>query len=496
MFITQESLPDSATSGVVFMDGFDAYTVGNYQNFGPNNEVYLAPGQSVGFKLDELSYNAGFTSGSFDTSDESIVDAIHIGLKGITGSGAVTLTNGVQTLTADTGHTEQYYDITDMKNTVVTVQNTGTGLISITSVKVTHTAEPVGTDGQALSLFAVNREIARAALAIVSGDGVEDAPVLTPKYPTLSFEGEIKYNIYFEATGLGELTADRMGLAIFDTADQEGTVETAAATCLGAGEEDGLYVVSTAGIPAKNLGDKRYFKLFLRLEDGSYVYSKLFSYSAVDYANSVLGSATASERQKALVVAMLRYGAEAQRYFGYNTDSPMDSILTEESLTLLEGFSADSLNAVVPVDSSKTGSFAATGDFGKAYPTVSFEGAFQIQYYFAPAHQPEGAVTLYCWRQNTAESWERLTADNADAVITARPTDGEYVALSPEIAAKELDQTLYVAAVYESEGVTYCSGVLAYSLAAYCKSHANDTMGSFATAAAIYGCAAKQYFEQ
>ena len=70
------------------------------------------------------------------------------------------------------------------------------------------------------------------------------------------------------------------------------------------------------------------------------------------------------------------------------------------------------------------------------------------------------------------------------------------MALSPEIAAKELDQTLYVAAVYESEGVTYCSGVLAYSLAAYCKSHANDTMGSFATAAAIYGCAAKQYFEQ
>ena len=71
--------------------------------------------------------------------------------------------------------------------------------------------------------------------------------------------------------------------------------------------------------------------------------------------------------------------------------------------------------------------------------------------------------------------------------------NGSYTATSDEIAAKYLDRTVYVAAVYESGGETYCSGVLPYSIAAYCQKPPADVQ-ALATAAGIYGCTAKQYF--
>ena len=41
--------------------------------------------------------------------------------------------------------------------------------------------------------------------------------------------------------------------------------------------------------------------------------------------------------------------------------------------------------------------------------------------------------------------------------------------------------------------MTYCSGVLPYSIAAYCQNPSDDVQ-ELATAAAIYGCTAKEYF--
>ncbi|MBQ9762731.1 MAG: hypothetical protein IJV82_06635, partial [Oscillospiraceae bacterium] len=57
--------------------------------------------------------------------------------------------------------------------------------------------------------------------------------------------------------------------------------------------------------------------------------------------------------------------------------------------------------------------------------------------------------------------------------------------------------TIYVAAVYESNGVEYTSGVTAYSLGHYCKTQAakeTSAMKDFAAATGVYGYYAKQYF--
>lgn len=58
------------------------------------------------------------------------------------------------------------------------------------------------------------------------------------------------------------------------------------------------------------------------------------------------------------------------------------------------------------------------------------------------------------------------------------------------IAAKDLDSTYYVAAVYESGGVRYSTGVLAYSVGAFCASNGS----ALAQAIAVYGSYAKAYF--
>ena len=63
------------------------------------------------------------------------------------------------------------------------------------------------------------------------------------------------------------------------------------------------------------------------------------------------------------------------------------------------------------------------------------------------------------------------------------------------IAAKMLDETYYVAAVYtDAEGNTYCTGVVGYSLSKYCMKHASGVMGDLAQHLAMYGYYADCYF--
>jgi hypothetical protein len=72
-----------------------------------------------------------------------------------------------------------------------------------------------------------------------------------------------------------------------------------------------------------------------------------------------------------------------------------------------------------------------------------------------------------------------------------------YQAAVESIAAKDLDQTIYVAAVYSDGTATYCSGVLAYSIGSYCVSQAaktGDDISGLAAATAVYGYYAKIYF--
>ena len=216
---------------------------------------------------------------------------------------------------------------------------------------------------------------------------------------------------------------------------------------------DDEYVVHTNGIPAKKLGDTLYFKVYAKCDDGSYVYSRLYHYSAKTYAMNQLSGT--NEAVKPLAVAMLNYGAAAQQFFGYRTDSLMNAELTADQQALVQNYDPSMAAPVGSVDAEKAGMFVNNGGFTKKRPSVTFGGAFSINYFFTPAYEPDEEITLYFWDEATCNNAQVLTAQNALCSETMHPGEtAEYFAAYEGIAAKRIGDTVYAAAVYKSNGNT------------------------------------------
>ena len=317
------------------------------------------------------------------------------------------------------------------------------------------------------------------------------APTLTLSYPTLSFEDEILYNAYFTVSDAANIV--EMGMITFDSRLSDGTIADAVEIIPGYTVSGSNYIVSSNGIPAKNMSDALYFKVYAKLSDGSYVYTDVAGYNAVAYANTILNNASTSAEAKALVVAMLNYGAAAQVQFDYKTDSLMNASLTAEQLALVDAYDESMVDAVVKADSSKVGLFVHNGGYTQLFPTVSFEGAFSINYYFTTAYTPDSAPTFYYWDAATYNSAAELTAENATGVLAMEQEDGMWLGTVSGIAAKEIDQTYYTAGVYTVGETTYYSPVVSYSLGSYCETLAAQD-NAFGAATAVYGYYAKAYF--
>ena len=322
-------------------------------------------------------------------------------------------------------------------------------------------------------------------------------PTLKLVGPTLNFEDEIYYNIYFTASDLTDVV--EMGLITFNERLADGTINDAEDVTPGYIQSGSNYMSHTNGIPAKKLSDALFFRVYAKLSDGSYVYSDVAGYHAVAYAKDILANST-SEKMKALVVAMLNYGAAAQTHFEYKTDNLMNAFLTDAQQALVSEYSADMAGGLVSVDSNKVGSFnRISNSYTALAPNVSFEGAFSINYYFTPAKEMDGEMKLYYWTLEDYNAVDVLTTENATGVIVMEETAtaGQYFGAVSGIAAKQIDETIFACGVYECNGVSYPTGILTYSLAAYCQDRiakGTATMQEFAKATVVYGYYAKAYF--
>ena len=329
-----------------------------------------------------------------------------------------------------------------------------------------------------------------------------ETPTITLKYPTLSFEGEVFYNVYYTVSN-ASVNVEDMGLLTWynrpaNTASA--TYETAEEIIPGAtyNASANMYMVRSQGVPAKMLGDNMYIRVYAKLSDGTYAYSPVTYYSAKAYAADILNNSSNPD-MKSLVVAMLNYGAAAQVHFNHNVNTLMNADLTAAQKALAKDFSNSMISTVVTPDSAKTVNFKSNGGFSNGYPSVSFDGAFSINYYLTPKKAVESGITLYCWDLATYNSVSTLTETNATTKVTmaTASTPAEYFANYTGIAAKQIDETVFVAGVYTSGGVRYSSPVLCYSLSAYCADQiakGSATMQDFAKATVVYGDAAKTYF--
>ena len=253
------------------------------------------------------------------------------------------------------------------------------------------------------------------------------------------------------------------------------------------------YMASSYGIPAKEMGDERYYCAYARLTDGTYVYSKLYGYSPKQYAMNRLERSD-DDALKALCAAMLNYGASAQKYFGYRTDNLMNKDLTDAQKALFKAYDASLFTGAVAVESPEFANFSSTNSgFSYKSASVSFDGTFGINYYLMPTGDVQGSMLIYIWNSGDFASGNVTLIEQMQAV-----ENGAYWGRFGGIAPKELDDTLYMAAVYtDSHGNTHCTGVIPYSISTYCMNTANSpAMGSLSQATAMYGYHAKEYFSK
>jgi hypothetical protein len=254
------------------------------------------------------------------------------------------------------------------------------------------------------------------------------------------------------------------------------------------------------GVPAKNMADLKYMVVYAKQDDGSYVYSKVLTYSARTYCLSSVKNST-NEKMRSLCVALMNYGAAAQEYFASNGDYTYTELMNvgfEAYQDLVKPYDASMLNARTPVDPVKAGKLGTSmNGFTGRSASMSADGSFALNYYFTTSTEVD-KVTFYYWTEAQYNAVGELTFDNASGSIEmiATGSGNTFWASYSGIAAKNMDKSVFACGVYEKDGVTYSTGVISYSLAQYCmsKAAAGTAFSPFAAATAVYGHYAKIYF--
>jgi fibro-slime domain-containing protein len=154
---------DSTANGMIFIDGQTGnVSMADYTSYGPNNELYLAKGQAVAFRLNATGNVADI---------QIALKAIQAGIKA---HAVITTTDGAKLFDGDIATaTDMYRSILAANGKTVVITNTGDGILSITNLKATYSEKPEATDTLSLTM---DEKSALAALSAVD-------EVLNPKTP-------------------------------------------------------------------------------------------------------------------------------------------------------------------------------------------------------------------------------------------------------------------------------------------------------------------------
>lgn len=166
--LVAENSSITTNTNLLFIDGKDKAEISEYKNFGPNNEVYLANGQAISFKLD------------IPTGTQ--IASVQIGAKAPNGNAAKLVVNNGEPKEIATA-TEMYYEISKDGNGNFTVTNNGTGILSLTNLKVTYSTEG------SVSLAPMSAEEQTSAVMMVRAMFAPPAPtVFEPETFTVSLK--------------------------------------------------------------------------------------------------------------------------------------------------------------------------------------------------------------------------------------------------------------------------------------------------------------------
>lgn len=167
--LAKENGSVTTNTNLLFIDGAENAAIATYANHGPNNEVYLANGQAITFTIPE---NANIAS-------------IQIGAKAPNGSAAKMVVNNGEAKEIQSA-TEMYYEISKAGDSF-TITNTGTGILSLTNLKITFT-----TSGQTVTLSAPTAEEQNAAVMSVRALFAASEQTFEPEYFTAKWSRNVR----------------------------------------------------------------------------------------------------------------------------------------------------------------------------------------------------------------------------------------------------------------------------------------------------------------
>ena len=269
------------------------------------------------------------------------------------------------------------------------------------------------------------------------------------------------------------------------------------------------YSKATNGIAAKEYADEVYYRTYLEVAEGVYVYGPLQVYSVQEYCDYMLNGGTKDDKLKTVCAEMLHYGAAAQTQFKYNLDDLANDVnkipvMAKHPAGAWEVALLDDLAAIPST------SFVQNEEAEKTMASLVLEDAIVMKLTFAYNgdfdEDDGGKVELLVWDGVTGE----LTLDNVTSINEMQFTevyDGkrEFAGKMHGTPAKEYSNTIYACARFtDKDGVKTYSKVCNYSVETYVKEQlaAIEGIAKWANLEAvckrlvIYGEAARNYFNK
>lgn len=373
---------DSSTAGAIFVDsaGGKTLTVKDYNKQGPKNEIYLAPGEAIAFKLTldtnkpPFSVDIGAKSilGDATTLSAGFVTKVDTSAAGLSALSAIK-----QNISTSTG---MYYPLElrnlDHKATnYLVIYNSYTGtdasdhILSVTDLKICYrnfSSADIPTDNDVVpgtsevmpeEVLPMEKPEVRTpeateeildpysfhvdAMTTTAVEVFLDSLVETPLDPTptaleglqighsLDLASDISLNYAIPAEALAEYDSFRLDIKVpiyNGSTFVDFTYLTPEAV-----EKNGFYYFTVKGLTAVHMMDELEANLYLT-KDNQVYYTPTDIYSIATYALSKLDSETASPALKTLCADLLRYGSKAQLYKHYRRNTLSEDYLTESYL--------------------------------------------------------------------------------------------------------------------------------------------------------------------
>lgn len=262
--------------------------------------------------------------------------------------------------------------------------------------------------------------------------------------------------------------------------------------------KDGYYVFTSDGIPSRKMGESLILQVCVRsssLGSVGEIRSTGFVCSPVDYVKASYGSGARFDN---LLASMLNYGSEAQKYFDYNSSTPVNSILPADKRQL----SGDT-SLLIRANAAPIVDYNSTAHITSAQLVLLDNVALRLH---SSGDSGDAKLTLLVWSEADYLALQKKAdaagKDISDYLVKGNETyslaDEEGSFTLDDIPVKKFADTYYFRLCQTEGSKVLYDYVFSYSVTSYCADKVEDgvteDIDRLCLAIAEYSACAREYF--